>query len=155
MATPARALILDNIKTTMAAILVAGGYKTTVVTVERVIRDWADPGAIQKPWIGFMPRVEIFRFLPGNQIRVTMPVLIVGHISSTTVDAKHTALSNLHDDIVAALGVDPTRGGNAINTVVLQTEDDTGDPDTVDSQGRSGTVEVTAEVTYMRTYAST
>jgi len=155
MATPARKLILDNIKTTLAAILVSGGYKTTVVTVERVIRDWGDVAAALRPWIGFMPRVEQFQFLPGGQIRVVMPVIIVGQVSGTTVDNKHSLLSNLHDDIVAALGVDPTRGGNAVNTLITQIEDDTGDPDTVDSQGRSGLLEVTAEVHYMRTYAST
>ena len=155
MATPARKLILDDIKTTLEAITVAGGYKTTVVTVERVIRDWGDVSAAQRPWVGFAPRIEAFQFLPGKQVRVKMPVLIIAHISKADVDTKHAALSDLHDDIVAALGVDPTRAGNAVNTIVLQTEDDTGDPDTVDSTGRSGTLEVTAEVTYMRTYAST
>lgn len=155
MATPARKLILDDIKTALEAITVAGGYKTTVVTVERVIRDWADVSAALRPWLGFMPEMERFQFLPGNQIRMVLPVVIIGHLSSTSVDNKHSAISNLHDDIIAALGADATRGGNAINTIITSSEDDTGDPDSLDSAGRSGTLKVNAEVWYMRTYAST
>ncbi len=155
MATPARKLILDNIKTVLASVSTATGFKTNIKTVERVVRDWADVARGIRPWVGFSPRLETFAFLPGKQIRATLPVVIVACVSGDSVDDKHAKLNDLHDDIIAALGADPTRGACAIDTIIRNAEDDIGDPDTADTQGFTGTLVINAEVHYMRTYAST
>lgn len=155
MATPARKEILDNIETTLAAILTAGGYNTDVVTVEKLIRDHDDVAASLRPWIGFMARPEQFGYLPGGQIRVVMPIFIGFHLTSSSEANRNTDLANLHDDIVAALGSDPTRGGNAVSTMITTAQDDLGDPDNTDSQGRNSTGTIEAQVVYMRTTGST
>lgn len=151
MGTPARKLILDNLATVLAGITVANGYKTTVVTVERVLKDWGTVGAQQMPWLGFAPGKETFEHQPCGVIKTTLELKLVGHINASTDAARCTALSNLVDDVIAALNVDTTRGDNAVVTTVVDSETDEGDPDTLDSRGGSGSVVLTVRVLYFRT----
>jgi hypothetical protein len=155
MATPSRKLILDNIKTVLEAINIAGGYKTTVKNVEPVIKDWDAVTVEERPWIGFMPRQQIFQHLPNGQIRVILPILVGAHVCGDDQDDREAKVTDLEDDIVRALGVDTTRGGNAVSTMITSTQDDLGDPDSTDHDGPSGTLEVEAQVVYMRTFAGT
>lgn len=150
MGTPLREAILDDVQTTLEGITVANGYKTTVVTVERVIRHWGDVGSSLRPWLGYMSQPQRFTHQPFGQMRTVMPLYIAGHITASTKAAAAAALTNLEDDIIAALEADTTRGGNAVMTHIISQQDDAGDPDTVDSQGVSGTLELIAEVVYQR-----
>jgi len=154
MGTPARESILDDVQTTFEGITVANGYKTTVVTVERKIRHWGDVAASERPWIGYMSQPQRFEHKAFGSLRVIMPLYIAAHIAGDTKAEVASALVDLEDDIIAALSVDTTRGGNATMTHIVSQQDDAGDPDTVDSQGVSGTLEVIAEVIYHRSTGS-
>jgi protein involved in polysaccharide export with SLBB domain len=158
MATPARKLILDNLATVLASIAVSGGYKTTVATVERVIREPGDKavGANAVPLVGFAPIRETHEYQPGNQIRVVMEASAVGHVLGTSDSDRTDKLSNLLDDLVAALNLDTTRGANAVSTTVKTCETDEGSPYVLpDSRGGSGTCVVNFDVVYFRTAGST
>ena len=147
MATPARRLILDDVKTVLATITVANGYKSTVKTVEALGKGFADTPVGDKPWAGVYPQQESFSFESGGLIRVTLTLLVMVHISGATVDDRSTALNNLLDDVIAALGEDTTRGSNAVMTTITTVETDEGDPDAYGN----GSMAITAEVVYFRT----
>lgn len=159
MATPARKLILDDIADTLADILVANSYKTTVVTVDREVKTWAEVGTTAMPWLGFCATETSFSrqdHQPSGWIKCSMRVVIVGHVNQTTGAEKTDALANLEDDIIAAMLEDPRRGDdgsgpNAIGTYLVASRTDEGDPFTRDSRGGSGTIVVEFDVLYMRT----
>jgi len=159
MGTPARALILDNIKTTLAVISIAGGYKTTVTKVERYLRDWADVDPTEMPWIGFFPGAERPQHQPGEMLRMVMPIIVVAHIE-TVVDEdlevahrdRTTKISNLVDDIVAALMVDIRRDSNASSTrYIAPSQTDEGVPDYVSDRGGVVSAQMNFEIVYFRT----
>ena len=154
MAAPPREAILANVQTTLEGITTVNGYKTDVQTVERVIRHWDDVAGSTRPWIGYMSQPQRFAHHAFGSMRVVMPLYIAAHVSGSTKTAVAAALTNLEDDIVAALSDDTTRGGNATMTHIISQQDDAGDPDTTDSQGVSGTLEVIAEVVYHRSTGS-
>tara|TARA_R110000824_G_scaffold401624_1_gene613168 strand:+ start:110 stop:565 length:456 start_codon:yes stop_codon:yes gene_type:complete len=147
MGTPARTSILSNMSTTLAGITTGNGYNTTVVTVEGEAKTWADVPASLKPWIGYVPTAETLQYLPGNQIRVVLPVQLICHIVGQTQSARSVALNNLLDDVIAVLSVDTTRGSKAISTTVLSVETDEGAPGAIGE----GSMVLAVEVAYMRT----
>jgi hypothetical protein len=146
-----RETILDRFGALLATITVANGYKTTVVTVERLIKDWTGVSASQRPWIGYMPRQATYEHNSFNSMHVTLPVMVYAHVSAATVAARDTAVLKLHDDILAAIMSDPTMNQNAIDTTVVLDESDIGDPDTIDMGGVGGTLTLTFNVLYERT----
>lgn len=155
MATPARKLILDDIDTALKTISVAGGFKTDVATVERGWREWSDVGAGEMPWIGRAVVETRPEHLPGRLIRPVMSLTIAAYVNNGETDATEAAISDLHDDIIAALEKDTTRAGNAIQTTWVATRSDEFAPDRIDSQGGVGQVLMDFEVAYLRTTGST
>ena len=147
MATPARLLILQNVKTTMESITVANGYKNDVKKVEAVAKGFADTAINEKPWIGIYPQQESFKFEPGGRIRVTLSFMILVHISGATVSDRASVLNDFLDDVIASLGVDGTRGGNAVMTTISSVETDEGDPDAYGN----GSMVISSEIVYFRT----
>lgn len=163
MGTPARTSILADIAATLATITVANGYKSTVAQVDRYLRDYDDVDASDKPWLGFFPGPERAEHRFGGCITMTLPVTIVGHVSvastgAETVDqtARTVALSNLQDDVIAALSADIRRGGNAIETRLsgIASQTDEGVPEHESDAGGSASIQLTFEVVYDRTTGS-
>ena len=150
MATPARRLILQNLKTTLESITTSNGYKNTVNTVESVAKGFSDTATGDKPWIGIYPQQESFQFEHGSRIRVTLTLLIMVHISGATVDSRSSVLNDFLDDIIAAVSVDTTRGGNAVMTTVNSVQTDEGDPDAYGN----GSMVISNDITYFRTQSS-
>jgi len=149
-----KSLILANVKTVLETITVANGYRTNVELVEKVIRDWQDTGSGSRPWIGFMPQVQLFEAHSFGNLRVTLPILIAAHIVAATEDLADDALTDLEDDIVDALSLDTTRGGNATFTRLISQQDDIGDPDSTDHNGAGGTLVIKINVVYHRSPGS-
>lgn len=145
MATPNRRLVLQNIKTVLETITTGNGYKTTIDTVEALGKSWATVKTGQKPWLGIVPQRESLKFEYSN-IRVTLPVLIIGHVTGTTQDDRASKLNDLLDDVIAALNTDTTRSNNAISTTVTTVETDEGAPD---GDG-DGSMVITVDVVYFR-----
>ncbi len=157
MGTPARQNILDDLQTTFEGITIANGYKSTVVTVEPVIRDWGDPecNADNRPWIGFMPENQTFEHYAFGQLRVTLPIIIIAHINASTKALALIALDNLDDDLIAATMADQTRNSNATMTTLVSSRDDTGDPDVIHGRDAvSGTLEMKLNIIYHRDIGS-
>ena len=150
MATPTRRLVLQNVKTGLETISTGNGYKTNVATVEALGKSWATVKPGEKPWIGIVPQRESLKFEYSN-IRVSLAVLIIGHVSGTTQDDRAGKLNDLLDDIIAALNTDTTRDNNAISTTVATVETDEGAPD---GDG-DGSMVATVNITYLRGAGST
>lgn len=150
MATPAAELILDDLQTTLEGITASNGYKTTVKNVDRVVKHWENVSAALRPWVGYMPQNSTYEHYPYGKLRVTMPVYIAAHVTNSTKESTSEDITNLVDDIVAALMVDPTRGGAATLTRVISQQDDTGDNASTDRHGVSGTIEIIVNVIYHR-----
>ncbi len=147
MGTPARTSILSNLSTALSTITTGNGYNTTVATVENEAKTWADVPDSQKPWVGYVPIAEVMQFLPGDQVRVELPLDIICHVVGNTNADRSTKLNNLLDDVIAALNVDTTRGSNAISTTVLSADTDEGAPGAVGQ----GSMVLRIEVAFMRT----
>lgn len=150
MAVPARRLILQNLATTLAGITTGNGYKTTVVKVETVARSFADTVVSEKPWVGIYPQRESLVYEHSGSIRVTLTCLLICHIAGDTVDDRASTLNDLLDDVIGVLGVDTTRGANAVMTRLTSVETDEGDPD---AYGH-GSMVIHSEVVYFRTDTS-
>ena len=95
MATPARRLILENLKTTLEGITVANGYKTNVLTVEPLAKSFADTPTSLKPWIGVHPQREALTYEQGGNIRSVLTVLLICHISGNSPDERSEDLNIL------------------------------------------------------------
>jgi hypothetical protein len=151
MTTPARSGAVQNLATVLAAINGTGSYYTTVATVERIYRNPVDPDSGAHPWIGILPLQDRYEYLPGQQIRVTLPVQLVAYVDGATAALRATAMEELLDDIIYALHLDSTRSANAVLTRVATSSTDEGDPDVVDF----GTLVVDLEMVYFRTMGAT
>jgi hypothetical protein len=147
MGTPARTNILANISTTLAGITTGNGYNTTVVTVGKEASTWAEIPVALKPWIGYIPIAETLQYLPANQIRMVLPIDLICHVVGQTQADRATKLSDLLDDVIAALSVDTTRASNAISTTVVTVDTDEGAPGAIGQ----GSMVLRVEVAYMRT----
>lgn len=154
MGTPARNLIIENVATTLAGITVAGGYKTTVTTVSRVIKNWNDVLSSEFPLVCFAFPKENIVHQPFGLLEVKLRGHIIGHVNTGTDALRSDLLSNFQDDIIAILQIDTTRGRNAISTTIggqADAETDEGDPDTMDTRGGTGTLVLPVEIFYQRT----
>ena len=149
MATPSRELIVDNIKTALEGITVAGGYKSTVSTVEIQAKSWLQVPEGIRPWIGIVPLATRYAYNPGDLVRSTFKIDLIANVQAGTGAEKRERLCDLEDDIWAALQADTTRNNNAISTSLVETETDEGDPES------DGTMVISLEVDYMRTTGST
>lgn len=131
--------ILDGIDTRLKTITTANGYRNTVVTVSREIKEWdTSGGATAKPWLGFMPGQETIEHQPFGEMRRALPVSVVGHVISTSAVDRNEKLSDLMRDVKKAMNVDPTWTNNAMTTLLQSEQADDGDPDAPDSRGAGG-----------------
>lgn len=149
MGTPSRQLIVSNLKTTLETITVANGYKSTLHTVQILAKSWLQVPQVIRPWMGVVPQETRYQYLPAGLIRSTFHIDLIAHVANGTYDEKRERLSNLVDDVFAAVSVDTTRNGNAISTTISETDTDEGDPET------DGTLVIKLDVVYMRTTGST
>lgn len=150
MATPARKLIIDSVVEALGTIA-APTYKTTVRKVERVAKEWSSVPEGEKPWLGVTPGKERYEYEPMGHMKATLQLNVVGHVAAEDPDAAGIALSDLVDDVIAALSVETTRGvEDCIRTNVVDSETDEGDPDATGN----GSIVITVEVTYLRTTRS-
>lgn len=152
MASPPRNEILDNIATLLATITTTNGYKTTVATVERVVKEWdAVGGSGVMPWLGFMAMVERKAYQPGGYIWCTIPIVVVGHLTCSSASDRTDKLADLEDDLTRAFHLDPTRGANAVTTTLIDCGTNEGDPDINSFKGGMATLQMTLEIQYQRT----
>ncbi len=141
MATPSKRAVLTYLQTQLATITTGNGYKTTVNTVTDVVMDWEtsrQDGPF--PWIGVKPARNAAQHFGFNEIRSELTLQIVCHVEGATDSAAYDALENLLDDIIVALGVDTTCGGECVGISYVADETDEGDPDKMDSHGGSGSM---------------
>lgn len=158
MADTKRQAILDNVATTLAAITVANGYRTTITQVERVIREWSDVKAGNRPWLGFGPNPEAPESVihaPSNRLDHELEIIIAGVVEAESGAAKTAAMSDLIDDLIKALYTDIRRGGNAISTMLLDLATDEIHPDTHNSDGGTAYLLSHWTVRYYRTNEGT
>jgi hypothetical protein len=121
--------MLLNIKSTLEAITVANGYKTTVALVEPYNRSRDDVATGARPYLCFGIGAETPEQELSNYIKVTAPIYIIGLVTNGDWTQRSAALNNLIDDIITAMMADYTRGGYAISTLFTGCETDEGDPD--------------------------
>jgi len=154
MGTPARTNILLEIKTALESITVANGYNSEVVTVEPVLRSRDDVLNGERPYLGFGPGVEPLEHFCTKDIRVEMPVTIVGYLyEPSDWTTRSAALNLLIDDMIAALQDDRTLNSNAISLYIVNAQTDEADPDAGASAGdpSGGTIVMNIKVIYERT----
>ena len=155
MGITSRELLLDNLVTALTSIDGSGDFKTTVSKVERRFREWSDVGIGEMPWLGYKTGVSEAEHQPNSFIRVRLPVTVIGHVNVADPELTEAALSDLEDDVIAAVNLDTTRGGNAVQTTWLGSEADENHPDRQDHRGGSGTIRIELQVLYERTTRST
>ena len=152
-----RETILDAIATKLATITTGNGYNTTVTTVEQVLKSWATVKTAEMPWLGISsdPRAESdVDETPFGTFDVTMPVVIVGHVSALPGAAKTAALANLEDDLIVAMYDDHTFSDNATDVAWQGTATDEGDDYTKPFKP-SGTIIMRFDVRYERLKTTT
>ena len=140
-----RRQILNNVQTTLAAISIANGFRTDVKKAEQVLRHWDDVPNANRPWIGFIPRLETYVYQPGV-IRVTLPITIMAYVKAgTNVTIKQTTTNDFMDDIIAALNADTARDCLAVSTSISDVVTDEGE------QSGSGIIQISVDIVYYRT----
>lgn len=154
MGTPARTNILLEIKSALEAITVTNGFNTEVATVEPIIRSRDDVLDGERPYLGFGAGREEIEHLCFQDMRVVMPVTIVGYLDEpTSWTARSAALNLLIDDVLAKLSSDPTLNSNAVSIYFDGQETDEPDPDAGASAGSpgGGTLIIYLKIPYYRT----
>jgi hypothetical protein len=138
---------LLNIRSTLAAITTANGYKTQVATSSDSIVPLEDVPSSMRPYTGWMTGTEVPQMQPFGAMRWVVPVVVVGYVTATAWADRSAAINNLADDILAALSVDTTRGGYAVMTTIRGIETNENDPDA----GVDGYCILDFEIVYNRT----
>jgi len=154
MASPSKNLIMSDLISALEGITVANGYKSNVQAVLRTVQDYDSVRTgTGCPAITLKRSNCAYEYRSCDHIDATLTVDLLVHVDGSTDAARYTAIDNLEDDIIAAVSVDITRGGNAIETRVRSTIDDTGDPDTMDSRGGGSSAVITIDIMFERTTA--
>ena len=124
-----REAIVRDVVDTLENITVANGYRTTVGSVEFVLREWEDAKRSGTfPCLGVSILSESFAYMPSNIIEVSMKIGLTSHSDAPPGEDKLEALSDLQDDIIAAMHVDVTRSANATRTALVLDSTDEADP---------------------------
>ena len=150
MPVPQRRAILQNIKTTLEGITTGADFNLTVSLVETLLRIYDEIALSDKPWLGILPEIERAEFLPAGQIRMVLPVQVLGYIEGDGVDQAAIQedtldqINELHDDVIVAMVADQGRGGNAVSTTLV--DDETNE----DEEGSQGVLRMLWEITYFR-----
>lgn len=137
MANSTRTRIIENIKTTLAAIAPAGGYNLTAGEVKRAMKQF---GAVPED---VLASGKFAAYLAGadekrrNSAQRTFSgeclVSIVGYVKTAAAADEDTGRENLEsdldkmiEDITKALFVDVSRGGYAVTTEITDIDTDKG-----------------------------
>ena len=136
MAESVRNKALDNLVTTLAGITTGGGYTNTIASVSKRALDWeTGPKDVTLPAIGVFPLDATYEYLDVCTLRVAQRVAVEFIWDAADQDAVWADGDSIVDDIVYAISVDRTRGGNAMDTRIESMETDSGNPDTQDHRG--------------------
>lgn len=157
MGTVAKLAWMERVGTVLATITTGNGYRTTVTTVEPVIRTWEEVGRNQLPIIGYGIESTVAEaWEGGGQFHCKSKLNVVAHVGEASASAALTALCNLEDDIIAALMADQTLDSNTIDIRWVSTVDDVQDPHAANTQrGGRGSMVVEFEVLWERSTART
>lgn len=108
--------IITALKTMLATITTANGYRTNIATVEVKSKDWAemlksDANTTDGGWMGIVPQEEVYQDRPGI-VESTWRIALTSHIRIATADetAAVVAASGLTTDVRRLLY--DTNGGN-------------------------------------------
>lgn len=148
MGTPARTNILLEVEAALNTISVAGGYNTDVTTVETMLRGRDDVQPGERPYLAFGPGKDTPQNFCFNEIRVEMPIYIVGIIAEANWTTRSAKLNLLIDDVIAAMFTDPTLNSNAVDLSLVSADTDEADPDAGET---GGTIILEFKVVYYRT----
>lgn len=153
MATPARTGILLDILSTLQGITVSNGYNTEVTAVGTTLLSREEARLIgEPPVLCFGPGKDIPTHMAFEDMRVVMPVVILGYIEETEWADRSAKLNLLIDDIIAVLSVDTTRGENCVSTYFSGFDTDEQDPDAATGlKDGGGTCIVELSIPYYRT----
>ena len=147
----ARQDVLDGVAVALASISTANGFNNNVNLVEPVIRTWDDAFKKGLPCLGFMADRERFEGQPFNSLLVTLPVKILGHINASGETDNRTQLAaELLEDITFALYGNATLRAACINVAIIDNGTDEAQPDYQQGEGGALSVDVTAELEYLR-----
>lgn len=153
MSDTTRQRIVDYLVAKLAEITVANGYRTDVELVEYVTRTWSEAAKVARPVLGLSITKELYRYASSNLLTVDATVSILTHVDAEAGAPKVEVLSNLIDDVIAALHDDVTCGGLSEKLILTQGMTDESDPA---KQPRPiGTSLVECVVTFERTTGKT
>lgn len=120
MADTKQELIMQNLKTTLAAIAAGDDYDVTVNQVQRKSAVLQSLPTANLPVLFLIASLEELQHDPGNRVRAVFSIGIVGFIrTSGEPGAQGLALIG---DVKKAVETDIMRGGNASNTMVMWTD---------------------------------
>lgn len=128
MGAPKKRLIIENIESVLGTISTDNGYKTDVSEVSDKIYTWDEVPMSRRPFVGYFAQSRDVESLPAGYQRCTMKVIVYAHSYATTDAGRLEAISDLQDDIKAALMADQTRGNGASMTNFDSDTDDVADP---------------------------
>jgi hypothetical protein len=151
--TPARTNILLEIKSALEGITVANGYNTEVTAVSPTLYSRDEYQKIgTPPVICFGAGDDRPKHHAFQDMRVEMPVVILGYIQETDWTTRSANLNLLIDDIIAKLSSDPTLNSNAVSIYFESWGTDEADPDaTTGFPDGAGTCIVELRIPYYRT----
>jgi hypothetical protein len=153
MADSKRKLCLANLKAALDLISVANGYKTNMTTVGKQAIDWdsvhADFGL---PVVCIVPGQVRYENRSNDIMTATQTVSLEFCYAAPTQDAAWDTGDDIIDDLIAAVMVDPTRGGDALHTTVVDAQTDAGNPDLQDSRGGTAAGIMTLEIMLSRAW---
>jgi len=145
MATRRRNTI-STLVTTLQTITSGNGYQTTVANVRDYALDFESAETEGLPWLGIdaTPRSTVRSEL-GGFYRCVWPMRLIAHVRAATSTVAFDACENLLDDIIVAINVDHTLGGNCVIFKFGGAELDASAPDRMDARGGTGTMVVHCE----------
>lgn len=115
-----REKIEANILTTLQSMNVANGYSNDWGDVER----WKQHGnsTVNVPYAHIVPGPETKSEYPVGYLtcEIALEICIGTRQSESSTDPSGKILNSLIGDVITALNVDPTRGGNVEDTKILE-----------------------------------
>lgn len=144
-----RIAALKDLMADLGLISQANGYATDVASVTDQFVDWeTGPHDFPLPVIGVVPGEATYEYISARVLRIRQAVSIEFVYRATTQPETWSIGDALVDDIIAAISVDRTRGGNAMDTRVTSAETDSGNADVMDSRGgtAAGLMRVTIDL---------
>lgn len=137
MASSKRRLIIENFKTAIAAISTANGYATDPQAFPDHYVDWdSGPIGYPLPTIACFPGETVWQYLDScRNVRGTLTMFVEYVFAAPDQSTIWDTSEAIFDDVLAAVSVDTSRAGYALDTRVRQDESESGNADTMDSRG--------------------